>query len=115
MNTTPTQLHLIFKLESLRQIIINSTDRESIFAAARQAHVLATPVPIDPGFNYKIEGKEKSLNMLSHEIRSYENSHTEFEVIQFQFASTILMLMLQFIQGSLRDMQKVIAENKKVA
>lgn len=115
MNTTPTQFHLIFKLESYRQIIVNSTEKETIFATARQAYILATPVPIDPAFSYKIEGKERTLAILSHEIRSYENSNTELEVIQFQFASTLLMLMLQFIQGSLGDMQKVIAENKKVA
>lgn len=115
MITTPTQLHLIFKLESLRQIIINSDDNETIFATAKEAHLLATPVPIDPAFSYKIEGKERTLTILSQEVRSYENSNTEIEVIQFQFASTILMLMLQFIQGSLGDMQKIITENKKVA
>lgn len=115
MITTPTQLHLIFRLESLRQIIINSDDKETIFATAKEAQLLATPVPIDSAFSYKIEGKERTLIILSHELRSYENSNTEIEVIKFQLASTILMLMLQFIQGSLGDMQKVIAENKKVA
>ncbi len=115
MTITPTQSHLIFKLESLRQIIINSNDKETIFATARQAHLLATPVPIDLSFGYKIECKERTLTILSHEVRSYENSNTEMEVIKFQFASTILMLMLQFIQGTLGDIQKIIAENKKVA
>ncbi len=115
MISTPTQIHLIFELESLRQIIINTTNKETIFATARQAYELTTPVPIDPAFSYKIEGKERTLNILSHEIRSYEKSNTEIEVIKFQFTSTILMLMLQFIQGSLSDMQKVIAENRKVA
>ena len=115
MNATPTQLHLIFKLEALRQTIIKSQEKEIIFATARQAYVLATPVPIDPTFSYKIEGKERTLTMLANEIRSYEKSNTEIEVIQFQFASTILMLMLQFIQGSLGDMQQVIAEHRKVA
>ena len=63
----------------------------------------------------KIEGKERTLTLLSHEIRSYEKSNTEIEVIQFQLSSTILMLMLQFIQGSLEDMEQVLAECRKVA
>ena len=111
----PTQYHLIFKLETLRQTIIQSSNKEIIFATARQAYVLASPVPIDPSFSYKIEGKERTLTMLATEIRGYEKSNTEIEVIQFQFASTILMLMLQFIQGSLEDMQQVIKMHKKVA
>ena len=115
MNTTPTQLHLIFKLEALRQAIIQSQEKEIIFATARQAYVLASPVPIDPAFNYKIEGKERTLTMLANEIRSYEKSNTEMEVIQFQIASTILMLMLQFIQGRLGEMQQLIKEHQKAA
>ena len=115
MNFTPTQLHLIFRLEWFRQIIINSVDRETIFDTARQALILATPVPIDEDFGYKIVGKERTLTMLAQEIRSYEKSGTELEVIQFQFASTILILMLQFIEGSFSDLQKVTEENKKVA
>ena len=115
MNSTPTQLHFIYKLEALRQIIIGSADKETIFKAAREAFILATPVPIDPAYSYKIEGKERTLTILANELRSYEKSNTEIEVIQFQFASTILMLMLQFIQGSLRDMEQIIEEHKKVA
>ena len=115
MNTTPTQFHLIFRLEDLRQIIIKSVEKETIISTARQAYVLASPVPIDPTFSYKIEGKERTLTILANEIRGYEKSNTEIEVIQFQFASTILMLMLQFIQGSLSDMEQVIEAHKKVA
>ena len=92
-----------------------SQDKETIFDTARQAYILALPVPIDPAFSYKIEGKGRTLYLLANEIKSYEKSNTEIEVIQFQFASTILMLMLQFIQGSLEDMQKVIFEHQKVA
>lgn len=115
MINVPTQFHLIFTLETFRQIILKSLDKETIFAAGRQTYVLATPVPIDSSFNYKIEGKERTLTILTNEITSYEKSNTEIEVIQFQFASTILMLMLQFIKGSLGDMQQVITEHKKVA
>lgn len=115
MNITPTQSHLIFRLEALRQNIILSQDKETIFETAKQAYDLALPVPIDPAFSYKIEGKERTLYLLANEIKSYEKSNTEIEVIQFQFASTILMLMLQFIQGSLRDMEQIIDEHKKVA
>ena len=115
MNTTPTQSHLIFKLEALRQNIILSQDKETIFDIARQAYELALPVPIDLAFKYKIQGKERTLYLLANEIKSYKNSNTEIEVIKFQFTSTILMLMLQFIQGSLEDMQKVIFEHQKVA
>lgn len=111
----PTQHHLIYKLETLRQVINTTADIETMIAAARQAYVLATPVPISPSFGYKIEGKERTLNLLAHEIRSYEKSNSELEVIQFQLSSTILMLMLQFIQGSLEDLQKVISEERKVA
>ncbi len=115
MNTTPTQLHLIFKLETLRQNILRTQEKAIIISIARQAYVLASPVPIDPAFSYKIEGKERTLTMLSNEIRGYEKSNTEIEVIQFQFSSTILMLMLQFITGSLSDMQQVLEEYKRVA
>ena len=115
MITTPSQLHLIFNLESLRKIILQSINRELILTAAQDAYLLATPVRLDPNFNYKIEGKERALSILANEIRGYQKCNTEIEVIQFQFASTILMLMLQFIQGSLEDMQKVIFEHQKVA
>lgn len=111
----PTQHHLIYELESLRQIINKSDDKPTVIATARKAYVLAAPVPIDPSFKYKIEGKERTLTLLAHEIRSYEKSHTEIEVIQFQLSSTILMLMLQFIQGSLEDMEQVLAECRRVA
>lgn len=86
-----------------------------VFATTRQAYVLASPVPIDPTFSYKIEGKERALTLLSHEIRSYEKSNIEIEVIQFQLSFTTLMLMLQYIQGSLEDMEQVLAECRKVA
>ena len=89
MNTIPTQSHLIFKLEALRQIIIESYDKETIFTTAREAYALATPIPIDPAFGYKVEGKEKTLYLLANELKSYENSNTEIEVIKFQFTSTI--------------------------
>ena len=111
----PTQNHLIHKLESLRQIINKANDKEKMIATARQAYEIATPIPIDPSFSYKIEGKERTLTLLSYEIRSYEKSNSEIEVIQFQLSSTILMLMLQFIQGSLEDMEQVLAECRKVA
>lgn len=111
----PTQLHLICRLESLREEITKTTGKEIMIAIARQAYVLASPVSIDPSFGYKIEGKERILTILAHEIRSYEKSNSETEVIRFQLASTILMLMLQFMQGSLGDLQEVIKENRKVA
>ncbi len=113
--TTPTQLHLICKLQTLRNIINTSNDLNIMMAAARQAFVLATPVPIDPLFGYKIEGKERTLTLLTHEIRSYEISNSEQEVVQFQLSSTILMLMLQYMQGSLEDMEMLIKMNRKVA
>ena len=115
LNKLPTQYHLIFKLESLRNKIKNTANKEIMISVARQAYELAVPVPIDPSFSYKIEGKEKTLILLSHEIRSYEKSNTEIEVIQFQLSSTLLMLMLQFIKGSLEDMQQVLADYRNVA
>ena len=111
----PTQLHLICRLENLRKEITKTLDKEIMMATARQAYVLASPVSIDPSFGYKIEGKERILTLLAHEIRSYEKSNSETEVIQFQLASTILMLMLQFMQGSLEELQEVITEYRSVA
>ena len=111
----PTQHHLIFKLESLRHVINKTVDKDMMIATARQACVLASTVPIDPAFSYKIEGRERTMSLLSHEIRSYEKSNTEIEVIQFQLSSTILMLMLQYIRGSLEDIEHVLAECRKVA
>ena len=115
MNQQPTQYHLIFKLELLREKIKATTDKDEIMAIARQVYDLAAPFPIDPSFHYKIQGKEKTLTLLSYEIRSYEKSNSEIEVVQFQLSSTILMLMLQFIQGSLEDIQQILSEFKKVA
>ena len=115
INQQPTQYHLINKLESLRVKIKETTEKDTLMALARQAYDLAAPVHIDPAFHYKIQGKEKTLTLLSYEIRSYEKSNSEIEVIQFQLSSTILMLMLQFIQGSLEDLQQVLTEFKKVA
>ena len=108
----PTQLHLIYKLESMRQIIISTTDRTAILGLAQKVYDITFPVPIDPEYKYKIEGKERTLMMLAYEIRSYEKCNTEVEVIQFQLASTILILMLQFIEGSLETMQTVLIEYK---
>ena len=115
INKQPTQYHLVYKLESFREKIKETTDKDTIMAIARQAYDLAAPVRIDPTFHYKIQGKEKTLTLLSYEIRSYEKSNSEIEVIQFQLSSTILMLMLQFIQGSLEDIQQILSEFKKVA
>lgn len=70
--------------------------------------MISSPVPIDPAFKYKIEGKDRILQMLSMEIRTFERGHTEIEVVQFQIASTILMLMLQFIERSLEGMKVVV-------
>ena len=115
MNQQLTQYHLIYKLESFREKIKATTDKNEMMAIARQAYDLAAPVHIDPTFHYKIQGKEKTLTLLSYEIRSYEKSNSEIEVVQFQLSSTILMLMLQFIQGSLEDIQQILSEFKKVA
>ena len=112
---TPTQLHLICRLQTFREAISKATDKEMMMTVARQAYVLASPVSIDPSFGYKIEGKEKTLTLLAHEIRSYEKSNSEIEVIQFQLSSTILMLMLQFMQGSLEDMEGLSTGYQKVA
>ena len=108
----PTQLHLIYKLESMRQIIMNTTDRSAMLRLAQKVYDITFPVPIDPAYKYKIEGKERTLMMLAYEIRSYEKSNTEIEVVQFQLASTILMLMLQFIDGTLESMQEELNKLK---
>ena len=116
MNTsTPSQLHLIYKLESMRQIILNTTDRKALFSLAKKVCDITFPVPIDPAFKYKIEGKERTLLILSNEIRTYQKSNTELEIIKFQLSSTILILMLQFIDGSLKDLQQIIVNLRKVA
>lgn len=106
----PTQLHMIYKLESMRQIILNTIDRTAMLGLAQKVYDITFPVPIDPAYKYKIEGKERTLTMLAYEIRSYEKSNTEIEVIQFQLASTILMLMLQFIDGSLETLQEELSK-----
>ena len=67
--TTNVQYYALFLLMQGHQV----------FATARQAYVLASPVPIDPTFSYKIEGKERTLTLLLHEIRSYEKSNTELK------------------------------------
>lgn len=73
---------------------------------------LALPVPIDPSFEYKIVGKERTLNMLRQEIRLYEKGNTEPEIISFQLSSSILMLMLQFIEGTLQVPQDISKKNE---
>ena len=108
MDNSPSQLHLIYKLESMRQIILNTADKNAILKLAQKVYDITFPVPIDLSFKYKIEGKERTLFMLANEIHSYEKSNTEIEVVQFQFAATILMLMLQFIEGSLEQMNELI-------
>lgn len=104
------QANLIFKLHEIRNTINKTSDLASIIELGRYAHSLAFPVPIDKGFGYKIEGKNKTLHLLNNELRTYENSNTEIEVIQFQIASSILMLMLQFIDGSLENLEEMIDE-----
>jgi len=108
------QINLIFKLHQIREKINKATDVASIIKYGREAYSLAFPVPIDKDFGYKIEGKNRTLLILNNELRSYEKSNTEMEVIQFQIASSILMLMLSFIQGSLQNLDDMIEEFKKV-
>ena len=103
----PTQLHLIYKLEAMRQVILKTAELSTVLQMAQKVYDIALPVPIDPEFIYKIEGKERTLRMLQNEIRQYMKSNIEVEVIQFQLSSTILMLMLQFIEGSLEGMETV--------
>ena len=111
----PTQLHLIYKLEAMRKVIAAGTNLSSILTIAQQVYVIASPVPIDPAFGYKIEGKDRILQMLSNEIRTFERGNAEIEVVQFQLSSTILMLMLQFIEGSLEGMRGMLEEERKIA
>lgn len=111
----PTQLHLVFKLEAMRQVILNTNEISAVIAMAQKVIDITSPVPIDPEFKYKIEGKEKILTLLKNEIRQFERSNSEPEVIRFQISSTILMLMLQFIEGSLEEMQEMLGEGRKVA
>ena len=89
---------------------MNTTDRTAMLGLAQKVYDITFPVPIDPAYKYKIEGKERTLMMLAYEIRSYEKSNTEIEVIQFQLASTILILMLQFIEGSLETLQDELSK-----
>jgi len=105
---SPTQLHLIYKIEAMRQVILQTADLSAVLQMAQRVYVIASPVPIDPEFGYKIEGKDRILQMLSNEIRTFERGNAEIEVVQFQIASTILMLMLQFIEGSLEEIQQVL-------
>ena len=104
----PSQLHLIYKLESMRQIILNTKDVAAMMDMGQKAYDISFPVPIDPEFGYRIEGKQRILSILANEIRTYRQSNTEPEVIQFQISSTILMLMLQFIGGSLSEMEELL-------
>ena len=106
------QVNLIFKLHQIRENINKTNDIATIIQLGKEAYSLAFPISIDKAFGYKIEGKNKTLLMLNNELRSYEKSNTEIEVIQFQIASSILMLMLSFIQGSLDNLNDVIAEYK---
>lgn len=115
MENSPSQLHLIYKLESMRQIILNIEDKAAMLALTQKVYDITLPVPIDPSFKYKIEGKERTLFILANEIRSYQKSNTEIVVVQFQLASTILMLMLQFIEGSLEQMNEMIVQHRKSA
>lgn len=107
-----TQINLIFKLHQIRESINKAKDTASIIELGKEAYTLVFPVPIDKDFGYKIEGKNKTLLTLNNELRSYEKSNTEMEVIQFQIASSVLMLMLSFIQGSLERLNEMIAEYK---
>lgn len=56
---------------------------------------------------------QRTQQMLQNEIGQYGKSNSEIEVVQFQIASTILMLMLQFIEGSLQGMQEVLHHQKE--
>lgn len=105
-----SQIHLIYKLHQIRENINRATDIATIIECGNEAYSLAFPVPVDKDFGYKIEGKNKTLHMLNNELRGYAKSNTAFEVIQFQIASSILMLMLSFIQGSLQHLNELIQQ-----
>ena len=106
----PLHIQIIYSLDNLRTIINNTVDKEVMMQAALQAIEITEPIET------KKEGKERILNLLKNEIRSYSKSNTEIEVIQFQLSSSILMLCLQFIEGSYDDMQAFLIEyNKRAA
>ena len=107
----PVHIQIIFKLNELRNVINGTFDKDLMMETALTAIKIASPAET------KKEGKEKILNLLENEIRSYsKNTSTEIEVIQFQLSSSILMLCLQFIEGSYDDMQAFLIEyNKRAA
>lgn len=102
-------IQTIYKLNELRTIINDSRDTSIIMQTALQA------IELTEHIETKKEGKERILHLLKSEIRTYTNSHIEIEVIQFQVASTLLMLGLQFIEGTIDDMIAMLIEFAKKA
>ena len=87
------------------RIIINSTlDKTKMIIIAKEA------IEITERIKTKKEGKERIIDMLKNEIRSYSNSNSEIEIVQFQLASSILMLSLQFLEGTIDDMNAMIIQ-----
>ncbi len=98
----PQHIETIYRLSELRSIINNTIDKSLIMQTAMKA------VEIVEHLETNKQGKEKILNLLKNEIRTYTNSNSEIEIVQFQLASTILMLCLQFIEGTVDDMQAMM-------
>lgn len=106
----PLNIQIVYSLDKLRTQINSTVDKEVMMQTALKA------IEITELIETKKEGKERILTLLKNEIRSYsKSSTTEIEVIQFQLASSILMLCLQFIEGSYDDMQALIIELRKRA
>ncbi len=105
----PKHIAIIYRLNELRIIINNTLDKTLMMNTAKEA------IEITEGIKTKKEGKERILNLLKNEIRSYSNSTTEIEVVQFQLSSSILMLSLQFLEGTVDDMNAMILQFAKRA
>ena len=100
----PPHIETFYRLNEIR-IIINSTlDKTKMIIIAKEA------IEITERIKTKKEGKERIIDMLKNEIRSYSNSNSEIEIVQFQLASSILMLSLQFLEGTIDDMNAMIIQ-----
>ena len=104
---TNEQISLVKKLHDLKSKMLQSNDQETITLYIKEVIKIATPVPPyvkEKFFNeaYKNESKQMILALLKGDIKCIEDkSYPDWETIHFQVASSIAMLVLNFIDGGL--------------
>ncbi|MCK9402873.1 MAG: hypothetical protein M0Q26_05705 [Chitinophagaceae bacterium] len=109
------QSKIIVDIDNLKNKILNSTDKSEIISYLLQVIHLAIEVspkisgPLANYKNYYQESRQRAINMLRLDLKAIEDgSYYNFELIHFQTACSILMLLLTMVDGGVSEIDSII-------